>query len=266
VVWAEGQEISFTSSYDGGRTFSPSHGIVSIAPPYFQVHGVSRANGFPQIGWGTCPRIPPVAGFPQRITRLLFPPCSRRGVLYVTWSDFRNGDVDVFAIMSHNGGRRWSPPVRVNSDPLHNGADQFFQWLAVDSAAATPAAYVMFYDRRSDPQNQKATIVLARSIDGGHTWLNYAWTDQPFAALGDFLGDYTGLAALNGRVYGAWTEEAEGSHTGASAGSVDSTPAGKTDPKRQEANAAADQNEDSTIAPRPRHQTVVRIGSAHFTH
>jgi hypothetical protein len=169
--------------------------------------------------------------------------------------------VDVFAIMSHNGGRRWSPPVRVNTDPLHNGADQFFQWLAVDSAAATPAAYVMFYDRRGDPQNQKAIVVLARSTDGGHTWLNFAWTDHPFAAHGDFLGDYTGLAAFNGRVYGAWTEEADVSPSG------ESPQLGGIEQQKQAGNSAgASENDDQTVPLRPKHQTFVRIGSAHFSH
>jgi hypothetical protein len=256
VVWAEGSEIAFTSSHDGGKTFVPSHGIVSIAPPYFQVEGVSRANGFPQIGWGVCPQIRAVNGIPQRISRLLFPPCGRRGVLYVTWSDYRNGDVDVFAIRSHNGGRRWSPPVRVNSDPLHDGADQFFQWLAVDSAAAIPSANVIFYDRRGDPQNQKTKVVLARSIDGGHSWTNYEWSDRAFESHGDFLGDYTGLAAFNGHVYGVWAEEVESPPM--------AKPADEGQRKREDDGASPSETENQTVSTRPKHHTVVRIGSAYF--
>ena len=62
-----------------------------------------------------------------------------------------------------------------------------------------------FYDRRRDPQNRKQIVVLARSTDGGHTFNNYAWTDEPFEAGGVFFGDYSGLAAFGGRVYGVWT-------------------------------------------------------------
>ena len=41
------------------------------------------------------------------------------------------------------------------------------------------------------------------------TFTNYAWTDVPFDPReSSFLGDYNGLAALNGRVYGIWPEEA----------------------------------------------------------
>jgi hypothetical protein len=62
--------------------------------------------------------------------------------------------------------------VRVNSNPAHDGTDQFFQWLAVDPATGT--ANVIFYDRRLDPDNRKTTVTLARSVDGGRTFTNYA--------------------------------------------------------------------------------------------
>jgi hypothetical protein len=125
----------------------------------------------------------------------------------LTWSDYRNGDVDVFCSTSGNHGETWSPAVRVNDDSPHNGADQFFQWMAVDPADG--AAYVVFYDRRRDPKNRRQIVALARSTDGGRTFQNYAWMDQPFDAQGVFMGDYNGIAALNGRVYGVWTQKPE---------------------------------------------------------
>ena len=66
---------------------------------------------------------------------------------------------------------------------------------------------VIFYDRRGDPKNRAQTVVLARSTDGGQSFVNYSWTDQAFDAKGGFIGDYHGLAARNGRVYGIWTEK-----------------------------------------------------------
>src|SRR5262249_26328551 len=85
------------------------------------------------------------------------------------------------------------------------GADQFFQWLAVDPDDGS--VNILFYDRRGDPKNRKQTVTLARSVDGGHTFSNYAWTQEQFEAGGDFFGDYTGIAALGGRVYGVWGEK-----------------------------------------------------------
>ena len=70
--------------------------------------------------------------------------------------------------------------MRVNSNPAHDGTDQFFQWLAVDPA--TGAANVIFYDRRMDADNRKTTVTLARSTDGGATFTNYAWTRDPFVS------------------------------------------------------------------------------------
>ncbi len=208
VVWADGNHVVFTRSADGGRSFAPSRPIVATAASYFKVADVDRANGFPQVG----------------VDR-------RTGRLYVSWSDYRHGDVDVFVATSADRGHTFGPAVRVNSDALHDGRDQFFQWLAVDPADG--AANVLFYDRRADSTNRHSIVVLARSTDGGRSFVNYAWTDTAFAARNEFIGDYTGLAAQGGRVYGIWTE-------------VDSAAA-----------TAAQQ------PPRARHE-VIRIGTADF--
>jgi hypothetical protein len=188
AVWTDGNHVVFTTSLDGGATFSRARNIIDTAPTMFTLQAVSRANGFAQIA------IDPRGG-------------AKGGRLYLTWSDYRNGDVDVFCATSADHGETWSAAVRVNNDPSHNGADQFFQWMAVDPADG--AAYVVFYDRRGDPKNRQQIVALARSTDGGRTFRNYAWMDQPFDAQGVFMGDYNGIAALNGRVYGVWTQKPE---------------------------------------------------------
>jgi hypothetical protein len=181
AAWSQDDQIMLTSSRDGGKTFSRARAILHTGPTMFAVQALERANGFPQIA---------------------IDPRSKR--LYVTWSDYRNGDLDVFCSTSTDGGRTWTPAARVNNDPIHNGAEQFFQWLAVDSADG--AANVIFYDRRGDPGNHKQIVVLARSTNCGRSFSNYAWTDEAFEAGDVFFGDYTGLAAFGGRVYGVWTE------------------------------------------------------------
>jgi len=212
AIWSQDNDIMLTSSRDGGRTFSKARPIIHTAPIMFAIDTLDRANGFPQIA---------------------VDPKGNR--LYVTWSDYRNGDLDVFISTSGDRGKHWSQPTRVNNDPVHNGAEQFFQWLAVDPIDGS--VNVIFYDRRRDPRNRKQIVVLARSTDGGRTFTNYAWTDEPFEAGGVFFGDYSGLAAYAGRVYGVWTE------------------------KPSETNSTAD---DKNAKPRPR-GTVVRLGTADFT-
>jgi hypothetical protein len=219
VVWADGDNIAFSYSRDGGETFASSKEVLDVAPLYFKVSSVDRANGFPQIS--------------------LDPKTNR---LFATWSDYRNGDVDIFVSTSDHRGASWSRAVRVNSDPIHNGSDQFFQWLSVDPE--TGAAYVVFYDRRGDPENKNTTVVLARSTDGGLTFKNYAWTRKSFESRDDFIGDYTGLASFNGRVYGIWAEELRS----ASSANV------RTRNRKSQAPPEEIDN----------HRTIVRVGVADF--
>jgi hypothetical protein len=214
AIWSQDDDLMLTTSHDGGKTFSHARAILHTAPIMFAIETLERANGFPQIA---------------------IDPRSKR--LYVTWSDYRNGDVDVFIAASDDGGQHWTAPARVNNDPVHNGAEQFFQWLAVDPVDGS--VNVVFYDRRGDPQGKKQIVALAHSTDGGQTFADYAWTDDPFDASGVFFGDYSGLAAYGGRVYGIWTEKPNAA------------------PEAKKADASSDEKP-------PRQNTVVKVGTADF--
>jgi hypothetical protein len=218
AIWSQDNAIMLTTSRDGGKTFSRPRAVIRTAPIMFAIRTLQRANGFPQIA---------------------IDPKSQR--LYVTWSDYRNGDIDVFLATSDNGGKRWTAPVRVNNDALHNGAEQFFQWLAVDPTDGS--VDVLFYDRRGDPQNLRQIVVLARSNDGGRSFVNYAWTDEPFEASDVFFGDYSGITAYGGRVYGIWTEKP--------------APA-------PEATDKAEGGKDAKDAKPPSRGTIVKVGTADF--
>lgn len=215
AVWGDGVRILLSSSQDGGLHFTRPRPAVKTAPLMFQLQGLPRANGFPVIA--ADPHSP--------------------GTLHLAWSDYRNGDLDVFCSTSTDSGKTWGPAVRVNNDPLHNGRDQFFHWMAVDPRDGS--VNLVFYDRRSAPSNDRQTVVLARSTDGGRTFLNYAWSETPFEIGRVFFGDYIGIAALGGRVYGVWPEK----------------PAGQTPP--------------AAPAPKParpwREGTVIKIGVADFS-
>ncbi len=129
--------------------------------------------------------------------------------------------------------------MRVNTDPIHDGKDQFYQWMTVDPK--TGSVYVLFYDRRDDPANLKTGVTLARSTDGGRTFENYAWTDNIFQGTATtFLGDYTWLAAFNNHVYGAWTENGQVPATG-------------------------DKTAPAPTNQRPANLTIIRAGRADFS-
>jgi hypothetical protein len=225
AVWSQDNYVFLTVSRDGGKTFSRARPIIHTAPIMFTIDAVERTNGFPQIA---------------------IDPRTQR--LYVSWSDYRNGDIDVFCSTSTDHGKKWSDPIRVNNDPIHDGADQFFQWLAVDPVDGS--ANVLFYDRRSDPANRKQTVTLARSTDEGHSFQNYAWTTNPFDADRVFFGDYTGIAASGGRVYGVWMEK---------------PPPPSEDEKKGEAKPeeSGQDKPDQKTKPQPK-GTIVKVGVADF--
>ena len=217
TIWSQDDDLMFTKSRDGGKSFSRARAILHTAPMMYAIDTLERANGFPQIAID-----------------------AKSNRLYVTWSDYRNGDIDVFISQSKDGGKHWSSATRVNNDPVHDGVEQFFQWLAVDPV--DESVNVVFYDRRGDPTNRKQVVVLARSTDMGQSFHNYAWTTDPFQVEpGVFFGDYSGLAAYGGRVYGVWTEE----------------PA-EPSPEKNEKNS-----DSKKTTPKPR-GTVVKVGTADF--
>jgi hypothetical protein len=184
TIWSGVDGIMMAISHDGGQSFSKDRRIIPAGPAYFGINSVSRCSGFAQIG------MDPSGG-------------KKGGKLYVAWSDYSNGDVDVFVSSSADHGHTWSAPVRVNNDPIHNGTDQFFQWMAVDPQSG--AVNLVFYDRRGN--NVDTTVTLARSTDGGKTFTNYAWDTEAFSAEGDFLGDYLAITAYGNKVFAAWAHQ-----------------------------------------------------------
>jgi len=145
----------------------------------FGVPGLDRANGMP-------------------VTGVDLSQGPNRGTLYVNWIDARNGDRDVFVMSSRDGGETWSAPTRVNDDALKNGKVQFFTWMSVDPLDGS--INTIFYDRR-DTEGTSTKVVMARSVDGGRSFVNRP-VDLPAFAFDAtvFFGDYTGIAAYNGRV------------------------------------------------------------------
>jgi photosystem II stability/assembly factor-like uncharacterized protein len=184
VAWADGENLVVSKSRNGGVSFSAPKVAAKIPASFYGVTGIDRANGFPTIA---------IDRHSDRLS--------------LVWADYRNGDVDVFLTSSSDQGSHWSTPTRVNTDSLHDGADQFFPAFAIDQ---TDGSYnILFYDRRRDPGNEVITVVLARSTDQGRSFVNYQWGSDSFDPKGDFIGDYLGIAANGGKVFGIWAREAK---------------------------------------------------------
>ena len=104
---------------------------------------------------------------------------------------------------SRDGGESWSDPVRVNDDAVGNGADQFLTWMAVDPVDGS--VNVVFYDRRN-LEGTATSVTLARSVDGGRSFVNHPIDLDPFECHEKvFFGDYNGIDADGGLVTPVFT-------------------------------------------------------------
>jgi hypothetical protein len=74
-----------------------------------------------------------------------------------------------------------------------------FTWMAVDPTDGS--VNVVFHDRRGLAGTMTG-VTLARSIDGGRTFVNHRLPVDPFDCCGrsTFLGDYNGIDAYGGRI------------------------------------------------------------------
>lgn len=185
VCWAGPRGLEFDRSTNGGVTFGADQ-VISDQPGGwdFPIPGLYRCNGLP-------------------VTKVDISGGPFRGRVYVHWADNRNGDYDIFLLSSDDGGLSWSPRRRINNDPVGNGKDQFMSWIDVDPISGV--IHSVFYDRRE--QSGVATdVYYAWSNDGGVTWINEKISATPFTPNPNvFFGDYSGIAAYNGKVRPLWT-------------------------------------------------------------
>ncbi len=142
------------------------------------------------------------------------------GSMVVTWADTRNGDADILASSSLDGGKTWSAPVRVNHDRIGNGKDQFMPAIAVAPNGTYSCAW---FDRRRDPNNRLIDEEIAQSTNGGITWsrnirvTKHSWDPAIDAPLPEgkpsntFIGDYQALAVDNRTVHPLWNDTQNGS-------------------------------------------------------
>ncbi|HUS13991.1 MAG TPA: sialidase family protein [Chloroflexia bacterium] len=131
------------------------------------------------------------------------------GTLVVTWGDYAgNGDVKV--VVSRDGNRTWSAPVRVNDDSGAN--DQFFPTAVFDEAGLLHIAWL---DRRDDPANATFTCYYTQSADNGRTFarsvrLGDDQSDPDVGFGGTLIGDYIQVDATAGRAWVAWVDTRTG--------------------------------------------------------
>lgn len=184
LTWSGPLGIMFDKSTDGGDSFGSDIFVTSQPGGWdFNISGIYRCNGMP-------------------VTACDVSRSPYRGTIYVQWSDQRNGpgNTDIFLIKSTDAGQTWGGVKRVNDDTTSR--EQFFSWMTVDQV--TGYVYVVFYDRRNT-SGDATDVYVARSTDGGETFTNFKVSKSSFTpSSGIFFGDYTNVAARNGRIYPIW--------------------------------------------------------------
>ena len=234
--------IYFSRSTDGGASFSVPYrisdtsyssnqgsipivgpdGVIYVAWFNYDTNGLRMAkstNGgqsfgtpFPVASVDEIPSPLPGAGFRDNS----FPTAAvdlNNGYIYVAWSDYRNGDADIYFTHSTNGGANWSAPVRINDDPLSNDAHQFFPWMDV---SPNGKLFVGWFDSRLDPTPFTQPLLydefVTVSTDGGLSFspnqrMSEVTVDSSIGGFNPpFIGDYSGLAATDDFVYPAWVD------------------------------------------------------------
>ncbi|MDQ2809178.1 MAG: glycoside hydrolase [Chloroflexota bacterium] len=127
------------------------------------------------------------------------------GTLAATWNDYP-GNSDVLLTTSHDNGRTWSAPARLNSDS--GSADQFFPTLIFGPDGVLHVAWL---DRRDDPHNLTFSPYYTQSRDDGRSFapevrIGDAQSDPSIGFGGTLIGDYIQVDAVAGRAAVAWVD------------------------------------------------------------
>src|ERR687891_188595 len=143
------------------------------------------------------------------------------GTLHMLWSNWQGGSADIVYTRSEDGGESWARPVTINQESVKS--DQFFAWI--DSSGAF--VHVGFVDRQytDDAMLDHSYVV---SPDGGDTWsqtVRVSSASSPSNAsgfgancAGEFIGDYTGIAAVGGTAHLLWMDGRPGTQPPSTSG------------------------------------------------
>src|SRR6185436_18788071 len=184
-----GGGISIVKSTDGGSTFSAPKSAAALISVGAATGGNDvRTNSFPSIT------------------------IDKNGTVHVVYNATVNPNgsdrSDIFYTRSTNGGTTFSAPVKLNDDGTPT--TQLFPSIA---AAADGTLGVKWWDRRNDPLNDGLTdVYMTISRDGGASFeknfrvTNHNWVCGP-SELGDYHGDYDGIAADGSNFFLSWSDE-----------------------------------------------------------
>jgi len=189
----------FSISSDGGNNWNTQQNI-------FDMNGISgtlaskegiKVNGLPQVAVDNNGGI-------------------RDGWIYIVTTEFdiapAGNDPDILLRHSTDGGQTWSTATRVNQDQINNGKIQYFPSLEIDDEGALN---ILFYDDRNTTSDS-TDVFLARSTDGGNTWMEFSIKNSRFkpkpivGGASAYQGDHIALLAVGDKLYALWMADYSG--------------------------------------------------------
>jgi len=193
--------VGFASSLDGGDNWALNetafevNGVTGILPEKENI----RVNGLPGIAVDT------TSGM-------------RKGWIYIVTGQKdklpAGSDPDIILNRSADGGMTWSDGIRINQDGVDNGRIQYFPSVHVDRFGYVN---VIYYDDRNTTSDSSG-VFLARSADGGDSWIEYEISDHnfkptPIGGLGQgYQGDNIDLTSTNSTLYPVWMDNSTGTY------------------------------------------------------
>jgi hypothetical protein len=188
--------VGFAASSDGGVNWN-------VTENAFAVNGITglltnkdniRVNGLPSIAVDT------TSG-------------ARRGWMYIVTGQKdlapAGSDPDIILNRSTDGGITWSSAIRVNQDMLNNGKTQYFPAINVDRFGAIN---IIFYDDRNTT-NDSSGVFLARSTDGGNSWIEFEISDhnfKPTPVIAGKQGDNIDITSTSLKLWPVWMDNSTG--------------------------------------------------------
>jgi hypothetical protein len=165
-------------STDGGQSFSSA---VAITPGFNELsfNSTYRKNSFASLA------VNPV-----------------NGDVYVVYADQPSGSSQVEFIKSGDGGNTFSSPVAVNDS---SSGQRLMPAVTADNAGNIHASW--FDTRNSGSSTASYDIYATYSADGGAAFGHNARVtpQQVYAGSASFIGDYAGIAGVDGAALPVWT-------------------------------------------------------------
>lgn len=200
--------------YNGGHGWQagePYQGTFSLVLARSDDGGATWAESV--VDGGVVPTSRFLVFLPQSPSLAVDPDAGR---VYVGFSDGQLGDPDVWVRVSTDGGATFGDRRRVNDTPTGDGRTQNLPKLAVAPGGRLD---VLYYDRRSDPQDIFTEVSLQSSHDGGATFSpRLTLTRRTFDSRIGFgsrrglpdLGSRLGLLSSEDQALAVWTDTRAG--------------------------------------------------------